>query len=386
MSEETFGRKVHKPDVVVNDNDVGLLETDETMTNEEFSSVFYNTGVFNENNGNMVFNAEVINKFKRVLVYQKKLEPLREKIVTMQFEKYLENDDVDKENSKAIAISLMEESKMRNVTIFASKENGEYVYISSKDFRRMLKTLGDSTIRYLKISEGQFISLRIWAFDNDFDMIHSDEELKITFHSYETDESDEIDYTTEETSNDYSSLDKATRIAKESVGKNNTHEGNSRKANSQETLTESDYNAIFNTDYIESGDDIQIKPSVIKKLEKLITNMEAIKPVREQFAYYNVKKFIDEDVDIDNLICNEFEVSVNERTVCTVKVYKSQEKEDDLYINVFSFKMILIRTGSYYAIYLNGNKDAFVNLTKWAEESCGEIQVDMDSKKLQITF
>lgn len=361
MSDETaFGRKVHKPDVIVNDNDVGLLATDETMTNEEFLSVFYNTGVFNENSGKMVFDSEVINKFKRVLAYQDQLEPIREKLVTMQFEKYFESEDVDTETSKFVTISLLGIGELEGVTVFASEEDGEYVYILPKVFKRMLKMLKDDTIRHLRIHENvSFISLRLWAFDNDFDMVWSDERLEIQSNSYESEE----------------------ETAKE---KKQTQKKESRPP--QDTLTEDEYYAILNTEYIESGEDINIQSSVIAKLKKLIANMEAIKPLREQFAYQNVKKFIDliDTENIDKLICDKLEVCIGERTVGYLKVYNPEGKEDELYVNLFGFKQLLMRAGSYYAIYLRGDKNTFVSLKRWTEECCAEIRTDKTEKTMKI--
>lgn len=238
----------------------------------------------------------------------------------------------------------------------------------------MLKILGDTIIHYLKVPEGeQFISLRLWAFDNDFDMIYSEENLKIGYFAEESEESEDEQF--EETTE---------KISKQNSNKKSTQEKNTNN------LTASEYNSIFNTDCIESGEDVEIKPSVIKKLEELVDNLKAIKPVREQFAYRNVYKFIDEDLDIDNLICDEFEVYINDRVVGKFKVYRAKETSNNFYINMFCFKLLLIRAGSYYAIYLKGNKTDLVNLDKWTEENCGEINSDENletgRRRVNITF
>ena len=373
MSDESV-RKVHKPNLVVEDEDIGLLETDETMTNQEFTSIFYNTSVFDENDGTMVFDAEVINKFKRVLVYQEKLEPLRERIICLQFEKYFEDEDVDRENSKEAIISLFEQCEIPGATIYASKENGEYVYVTCKTFRRMLKKLEDNTIKFLRPTGNEpVISLRLWAFDNDFDLSFKNEKLEISFHNSESDESnDENDEVQKK-----STSQKSTKAKKESDNSQTKRTG---------TLTKGEYDQIFINNYVESGEDIEIKPSVLEKAEKLISNMEQVKSVREKFSYHNVRKFIEEDLNIDNLICDELKVMVNDRTVCKFKVYKTKEAEPKLYTNLFSFKILLTRAGSYYSLYLCGDKETFVNLNKWADESCAEIQIDKKSKTMKIIF
>ncbi len=401
--EET-GRKVHKPDLVVEDEKIGLLETDETMTNQEFSSIFYNTQVYNENDGRMVFDAEVINKFKRVLRYQELLEPVREKIIVLQFEKYFEDSDVDKENSKQMNLSLFGSAELANVTVYASKENGEYVYVACKTFRRMLKALEDNTIQFLRPADKDtIISLRLWAFDNDFDLIFKNENLEINFHDVESDESTEE---TDDTSSKSSSKKKtkgATEIVdmvmnagaeqekahaeaiKKVLSKAKARTSNQNSTNSG-TLTKDEYDSIFITNYIESENDIEIKPSVIEKAEKLIDNMEQVKTVRERFSFHNISKFVDEDANIDNLICNELDVFINERSVCKFKVYSLKEDEESLYINLYSFKLLLTRAGSYYSIYLKGDTSIFVNLKKWADESCGEIDINRKRKTMKITF
>ena len=405
--EETGRRVVHKPDLVVEDEKIGLLETDETMTNQEFSSIFYNTQVYNENDGRMVFDAEVINKFKRVLRYQELLEPVREKIIVLQFEKYFEDSDVDRENSKQMNLSLFGSAELANVTVYASKENGEYVYVACKTFRRMLKALEDNTIQFLRPADKDtIISLRLWAFDNDFDLIFKNENLEINFHNVESDESTEE---TDDTSSKSSSKRKqksSTEIvdmvmnagaeqekaqaeaikkvlSKDTKAKARTSNQNSTNSG---TLTKDEYDSIFITNYIESENDIEIKPSVIQKAEKLIDNMEQVKTVRERFSFHNISKFVDEDLNIDNLICNELDVFINERSVCKFKVYSLNEDEDSLYINLYSFKLLLTRAGSYYSIYLKGDTSIFVNLKKWADESCGEIDINKKSKTMKIMF
>lgn len=394
-------RKVHKPDIVVEDEKIGLLETDETMTNQEFSSIFYNTQVYNENDGRMVFDAEVINKFKRVLRYQELLEPLREKIIVLQFEKYFEDSDVDKENSKCMNLSLFGSAELANVTVYASKENGEYVYVTCKTFRRMLKALEDNTIQFLRPADKDtIISLRLWAFDNDFDLIFKNENLEINFHDVESDESvEETDDTSSKSSSKKktkSAVERALEIVEErdkvqayaikkATDKAKKGTSNQNSTNSG-TLTKDEYDSIFITNYIESENDIEIKPSVIEKAEKLIDNMEQVKTVRERFSFHNISKFVDEDLNIDNLICNELDVFINERSVCKFKVYSLKEDEDSLYINLYSFKLLLTRAGSYYSIYLKGDTSIFVNLKKWADESCGEIDINKKSKTMKIIF
>lgn len=364
-------RKVHKPDLVVEDEKIGLLETDETMTNQEFSSIFYNTQVYNENDGRMVFDAEVINKFKRVLRYQELLEPLREKIIVLQFEKYFEDSDVDKENIKQMCLSLFGSAELADVTVYASKENGEYVYVSCKTFRRMLKALEDNTIQFLRPADKDtIISLRLWAFDNDFDLIFKNEKLEINFHDVESDES------AEET-NDTSSKSSSKKKTKGTANQSSTNSG---------TLTKDEYDSIFITNYIESENDIEIKPSVIEKAEKLIDNMEQVKTVRERFSYHNISKFVEEDLNIDNLIVDELKVMINDRNVCKFKVYKTKGEKEKLYINLFSFKILLTRAGSYYSLYLCGDKETFIDLDKWADESGAEIQIDKKSKTMKIAF
>lgn len=390
MSDESV-RKVHKPNLVVEDEDMGLLETDETMTNQEFSSIFYNTAVFDENDGTMVFDAEVINKFKRVLLYQEKLEPLRERIICLQFEKYFEDEDVDRENSKEAIISLFEQCEIPGATIYASKENGEYVYVTCKTFRRMLKKLEDNTIKFLRPTGNEpVISLRLWAFDNDMDLSFENEKLEISFHDSESDESREESFENTEKSSSKKKGTTGKDVVVQFIGSKSDSKKSSGKDKSQTkhagTLTKGEYDQIFINNYVESGEDIEIKPSVLEKAEKLISNMEQVKSVREKFSYHNVRKFIEEDLNIDNLICDELKVMVNDRTVCKFKVYKTKEAEPKLYTNLFSFKILLTRAGSYYSLYLCGDKETFVNLNKWADESCAEIQIDKKSKTMKIIF
>lgn len=394
MSDESV-RKVHKPNLVVEDEYMGLLETDETMTNQEFSSIFYNTAVFDENDGTMVFDAEVINKFKRVLLYQEKLEPLRERIICLQFEKYFEDEDVDRENSKVAIISLFGECEIPNVTIYASKENGDYIYVTCKTFRKMLKKLEDNTIQFLKPPGNEpVISLRLWAFDNDMDLSFENEKLEISFHDSESDESrEENSENTEKGSSKKKgtsgkdAIDKAIDKALGSKSDSKKSSGNDKSQTKHAgTLTKGEYDQIFINNYVESGEDIEIKPSVLEKAEKLISNMEQVKAVRERFSYHNVRKFIEEDLNIDNLISDELKVMVNDRPVCKFKVYKTKEAEPKLYTNLFSFKILLTRAGSYYSLYLCGDKETFVNLNKWADESCAEIQIDKKSKTMKIIF
>lgn len=394
MSDESV-RKVHKPNLVVEDEYMGLLETDETMTNQEFSSIFYNTAVFDENDGTMVFDAEVINKFKRVLLYQEKLEPLRERIICLQFEKYFEDEDVDRENSKVAIISLFGECEIPNVTIYASKENGDYIYVTCKTFRKMLKKLEDNTIQFLKPPGNEpVISLRLWAFDNDMNLSFENEKLEISFYDSESDESrEENSENTEKCSSKKKgtsgkdAIDKAIDKALGSKSDSKKSSGNDKSQTKHAgTLTKGEYDQIFINNYVESGEDIEIKPSVLEKAEKLISNMEQVKAVRERFSYHNVRKFIEEDLNIDNLISDELKVMVNDRPVCKFKVYKTKEAEPKLYTNLFSFKILLTRAGSYYSLYLCGDKETFVNLNKWADESCAEIQIDKKSKTMKIIF
>lgn len=377
MSE--YMRKINKPNIVV-DDDVGLLAKDETMTNQEFASIFFNLAIFNETDGNIVFNSEVINKFKRFLVYQEKLDPLREKLVLLQFEKYFENTDVNKEKSEVVTISLFGESEMENITVYASNEDGEFVYIDIKAFKRMLKILEDNTIQYLRIPEEErFISLRIWAFDNNFEMTFSESKIQITGNMEMFEETEE----TEESLDEFVSKKANTRSKKANTrskkDKSSNNEETEETQEENEAFTMSEYNAIFNTSFIESGEDIEIKPSLIEKLDKLISNMEAIKPMRELFAYHILKKFIEEDLHIEKFKTSK--VSINGKIVSEMKVY---ELDEAVYVNLFSFKLILMRTGSYYAVYLKNDEEVLINLTRWVSENCGEIEVD--ENQLNITF
>ena len=254
MSDESV-RKVHKPNLVVEDEDMGLLETDETMTNQEFSSIFYNTAVFDENDGTMVFDAEVINKFKRVLLYQEKLEPLRERIICLQFEKYFEDEDVDRENSKEAIISLFEQCEIPNVTIYASKENGEYVYVTCKTFRKMLKKLEDNTIQFLKPPGNEpVISLRLWAFDNDMDLSFENEKLEISFHDSESDESREESFENTEKSSSKKKGTTGKDLVVQIIGSKSDSKKSSGKDKSQTkhagTLTKGEYDQIFIINYV----------------------------------------------------------------------------------------------------------------------------------------